>query len=71
MVRRMQKYLNEELRDLFFSPDNIRVIQSRRMRWAGLVACIRGRSMHLGLCRAEPVKMSLSAPCKHVRGLVT
>lgn len=62
--------LNEELHDLFFSPNNIRVIQSRRMRWAGLVACIRGRSMHIGIWRAEPVKMSLSAPYKHIRGLV-
>jgi hypothetical protein len=70
MDRRMQKLLNEELRDLFFSPKNISVIQSRKMRWAGLVACIRERSMHLGLWRAEPVKMSLSAPCKHIRGLV-
>jgi hypothetical protein len=69
MVRRMQKLLNE-LHDLFFSLYNIRVIQSRRMRWAGLVSCIRGRSMHLGLWRAEPVKMSLSAPYKHIRGLV-
>jgi hypothetical protein len=30
--------LNEELRDLYFSPSIIRIIKSRRMRWAGHVA---------------------------------
>ena len=29
---------NEELNDLYFSPDIVRVIKSRRMRWAGHVA---------------------------------
>ena len=29
---------NEELYDLYFSPNIIRVIKSRRMRWAGHVA---------------------------------
>jgi len=29
---------NEELHDLYFSPDNVWVIKSRRMRWAGHVA---------------------------------
>ena len=29
---------NEELNDLYSSPNNVRVIQSRRMRWAGHVA---------------------------------
>jgi hypothetical protein len=29
---------NEELRDLYSSPNIIRVIKSRRMRWAGHVA---------------------------------
>jgi hypothetical protein len=31
---------NEELNDLYSSPNIIRVIQSRRMRWAGHVACM-------------------------------
>ena len=30
---------NEELNDLYFSPNIVRVIKSRRMRWAGHVAC--------------------------------
>jgi len=29
---------NEELNDLYSSPNNVRVIKSRRMRWAGHVA---------------------------------
>ena len=28
---------NEELNDLYFSPNTVRVIKSRRMRWAGHV----------------------------------
>ena len=31
---------NEELNDLYCSPNILRVIKSRRMRWAGHVACI-------------------------------
>jgi len=33
-----KKLHNEELSDLYCSPNIIRVIKSRRMRWAGLVA---------------------------------
>ena len=29
---------NEKLNDLYSSPDSVRVIKSRRMRWAGHVA---------------------------------
>jgi hypothetical protein len=32
------KLHNEELRDLYSSPSIIRIIKSRRMRWAGHVA---------------------------------
>ena len=31
---------NEELNDLYSSPNIVRVIKSRRMRWAGNVACM-------------------------------
>ena len=31
---------NEELSDLYCSPNIVRVIKSRRMRWAGHVACM-------------------------------
>jgi hypothetical protein len=33
-----RKLHNEELHDLYFSPNIIRMIKSRRMRWAGHVA---------------------------------
>jgi hypothetical protein len=33
-----RKLHNEELRDLYSSPSIIRIIKSRRMRWAGYVA---------------------------------
>jgi hypothetical protein len=33
-----RKLHNKELRDLYFSPSIIRIIKSRRMRWAGHVA---------------------------------
>jgi hypothetical protein len=33
-----RKLHNKELHDLFSSPTNVRVIKSRRMRWAGHVA---------------------------------
>jgi hypothetical protein len=37
-----RKVHNEELNDLYRSPNIIRVIKSRRMRWAGHVACMGG-----------------------------
>jgi hypothetical protein len=38
-----RKLHNEELRDLYSSPSIIRIIKSRRMRWAGHVARIGGK----------------------------
>jgi hypothetical protein len=35
-----RKFHNEKLRDLYSSPSIIRIINSRRMRWAGHVACM-------------------------------
>jgi len=35
-----RKLHNEELNDLYCSPDVIRVIRSRKMRWAGHVVCV-------------------------------
>jgi hypothetical protein len=39
---------NEELNDLYSSPNIIRVIKSRRMRWAGHVACVKRGEVHTG-----------------------
>jgi hypothetical protein len=40
-----KKLRNEELHNLYFSPNIIRMIKSRRMRWAGHVARM-GRSTY-------------------------
>jgi hypothetical protein len=39
---------NEELNDLYSSPNIIRVIKSRRMRWAGHVARMGKSEVHTG-----------------------
>jgi hypothetical protein len=46
-----RKLHNEELRDLHSSPSTIRIIESRRMRWAGNVARIGRRVTRLGWLR--------------------
>jgi hypothetical protein len=38
VTREWRNLHNEELHDLYFSPSIIRIIKSRRMRWAGHVA---------------------------------
>jgi PAS domain-containing protein len=43
----LRKLHNEELRDLYASPCIIRIIKSRRMRWAGHVARMRRRGTHI------------------------
>jgi hypothetical protein len=42
-----RKVHNDELHSLYSSPNIVRVIKSRRMRWAGHVACMgEGRGVH-------------------------
>jgi hypothetical protein len=43
-----RKRHNEELHDLYSSPNIVRVIKSRRMRWAGYVARMRTREACVG-----------------------
>jgi hypothetical protein len=43
-----RKLHNEELRDLYTSPSIIRIIKSRRMRWAGHVAGMGRRGTLIG-----------------------
>jgi hypothetical protein len=45
-----RKLHNEELQNLFSSPNLIRMIKSWRVRWAGHVARMGRRRMHLGYC---------------------
>jgi hypothetical protein len=45
------KLHNEELHNLYSSPSIIRMIKSRRMRWAGHVARMgETRGFHIGYC---------------------
>jgi hypothetical protein len=42
-----RKLHNDELHNLYSSPNIVRVIKSRRMRWAGHVACMgEGRGVY-------------------------
>jgi hypothetical protein len=44
---------SEELNGLYSSPNVIRAIKSRRMRWAGHVARIGRRELHIGIWRGN------------------
>jgi hypothetical protein len=43
-----RKLHNQELRDLYSLPSIIRIIKSRRMKWAGNVARMGRRGTHIG-----------------------
>jgi acyl-coenzyme A synthetase/AMP-(fatty) acid ligase len=43
-----RKLHNEELHKFYSSPSTIRMMMSRRMRWAGHVARMGIRGMHIG-----------------------
>jgi hypothetical protein len=55
-----RKLHNEELRDLYSSPSIIRIIKSRRMRWAGHVA--RMRNAYILLVEKPEGKRPLGRP---------
>jgi hypothetical protein len=47
----------EELHNLYPSPNIITVIKSRRMRWAGNVARMGKRGMHIGFwCESQKIR---------------
>jgi hypothetical protein len=63
VTREWRKRHNEELRDLYSSPTIVRVIKSRRMRWAGHVACIwEGRGVYRVLVGKHEGKRPLGRP---------
>jgi hypothetical protein len=58
-----RKLHNEELRDLYFLPNIVRVVKSRRMRWAGHVARMGGgRGLHRVLVGKTGGKSPLGRP---------
>jgi hypothetical protein len=58
-----RKLHNDELHILYSSPNIVRVIKSRRMRWAGHVACMgAGRSVYRVLVGRPEGKRPLGRP---------
>ena len=58
-----RKLHNEELNDLYSSPNIVRVIKLRRMRWAGHVARMeKGRDVHRVLAGKTERKIPLGRP---------
>jgi len=59
----LRKLHNEELRDLYSLPNIVRVVKSRRMRWAGFVARMgEGRGVHMVLMGKPEGKIPLERP---------
>ena len=54
VTREWRKLHNEELNDLYSSPNIFRVIKSRRMRLTGHVACMREKRDVCRVLVAEP-----------------
>jgi len=58
-----RKLHNEELRDIYSLPNIVRVVKSRRMRWAGHVArMVEGRVVHRVLVGKPEEKKPLGRP---------
>jgi hypothetical protein len=58
-----RKLHNDELHSLYSSPNIVRVIKSRRMRWAGHVACMgEGRGVYRVLVGRPKRKRPLGRP---------
>jgi len=58
-----RKLHNEELSDLYSLPNIVRVVKSRRMRWAGHVArMVQGRGVYRVLVGKPEGKRSLGRP---------
>jgi hypothetical protein len=54
---------NEELSDLYRVPNIFRVIKSRRMRWAGHIACMgKNRDVYMDLVGKPEGKRPLARP---------
>ena len=66
-----RKLHNEELNDLYSSPNIVRVIKSRRMRWVGHVAGMEGgRGVHKVLVGKPEGKRLLGKPRRRWEGIL-
>ena len=63
VTREWRKLHNEEISDLYSLPNIVRVVKSRRMRWAGHVARMgEGRDVHRVLVGKHEGKRPLGRP---------
>ena len=63
VIGEWRKLRNEELNDLYSLPNIVRVVKSRRMRWAGHVARMgEGRGVHRVLVGKPEGKRPLGRP---------
>ena len=63
VTREWRKLHNEDLNDLYSSPNVVRVIKSRRMKWAWQVArMVEGRGVHKVLVGKPEGKRPLGRP---------
>ena len=63
VTREWRKLHNKGLNDLYSSPIIVRVIKSKRIRWAGHVACMgEGRGVHRVLVGEPEGKWPLGRP---------
>jgi hypothetical protein len=68
VTRVWRKLHNEELHDVYSTPTIVRVIKSRRMRWAGQVALMgEGRAVYRGLVGKPEGKRPLRRPLRRPR----
>jgi hypothetical protein len=61
-----RKLLNEELHNLYSSPNIIRMIKSRRMRWAGHVARIGEKRNAYGILVGKPEAPEDGSMCRNM-----
>ena len=63
VTKEWRKLHNEELSDMYSLPNIVRVVKSRRMRWAGHVArIVEGRGVHRVLVGKPEGKRPLGRP---------
>jgi hypothetical protein len=60
-----RKLHNEELHNLYSSPNIITMIKSRSMRWAGHVACMRAKRHEYRVLVEEPEGKRPLGRCRH------